>query len=67
MHGYEVVIRLIKKELPKQIDDPAGFRERRQYTQYLSRDGFVLEEHLATKEEKDFFNRVKTANDTREY
>jgi len=63
--SYEVIIRQVKKELPCE-DSSVGYHRARRYTQYVSADGYILDEHITTNEEKAFFERVQRVNDTPE-
>lgn len=50
-------ITLVKKELPKSIDTPAGINSAKYYVQYLSSDDYLLAEREATSFDMDLFNR----------
>lgn len=63
--SYGVIIRQVKKELPCE-GSSSGYHLAKYYTQYVSADGYILDEHITTNEEKAFFERVQRVNDTPE-
>lgn len=59
-------IRLVKKELPKNEDSPAGLHRTMYYVQYISKDGFILFEREANSYDMEVFHNVRKADDWRE-
>lgn len=57
---HPIKLRLIKKELPKNINSPAGLHNIKYYVQYVSLDGFILKEREADSFDlNDFFRYVR--------
>lgn len=59
-------IRLVKKELPKNENSPAGLHRAMYYVQYISKDGFILFEREANSYDKEVFHNVRKADDIQE-
>lgn len=57
---HPIKLRLIKKELPKNINSPAGLHKAKYYVQYVYLDGFILLEREADSFDlNDFFRYVR--------
>lgn len=52
-----VVLKLVKKELPRCKDTPAGFHKCKYYVQYVTIDDYLLSEREATPYDLDLFER----------
>lgn len=57
---FLIRLRLIERELPKNINSPAGLHKAKYYVQYISLDGFILLEREANSFDlNDFFRYVR--------
>lgn len=64
---HPIKLRLIKKELPKNINSPAGLHKAKYYVQYISLDGFILLEREANSFDLNvLFRDLKQVDDIQE-